>query len=257
MAMTTRFCTRCETDVQDAGGYCLLGHPLALKPLDASLSDLRAEIDQAFEDARLEVAAVVSGTEITQPMRVVSKTPPPPPPRANVAPPRPRRVGPPPPPPPRAPRRVVAQPVQPVPEPQAPVEPEEMDRETLQPAAEAVALEAPAVPQVPEAFVPTAPHVPERPTAPRAPELPEPKAAPYVPETLDELEDGQEFPAEDDVLARKFPVWQELEEASPIIGDPIGAFAPPPHMDWGPDKTTPKLLKRRPSRQVRKAKREE
>jgi hypothetical protein len=76
--------------------------------------------------------------------------------------------------------------------------------------------------------------------------------APLPPAALD----STAFPVEGDVLARKFPLWQELEEASPLVGDPIGAFAPPPHMDWGPEKSTGKLLKRKPSR-LRRGKQEE
>ena len=170
--MTTRFCPRCENDVHDAGGYCLLGHPLALEPLDASLGELRDEIDQAFEDARLEVAAVVSGTETTQPMRVLQRTasPPPPPPASVIAPAHPARVGPPPPPPPR---------------------------------------KAP----------------------PTHRSAPEPTQAPTQ-----------------RVVASTASVWKDLEKDVDITDDPIGSFAPPPHMDWGPQKNKNKILKRKPAR---------
>ena len=196
--MTTRFCPRCDNEVEDTGGYCLLGHRLALEPLNASLTDLREEIDQAFEDARLEVEAVVSGTEITQPMRVQTAPPPPP---APLAPQRPRGAAPPPPPPPRRAPEMPSRPV------------EQM-----------------AVPVQPSRSVVTSAVEPAQKTSERTVE-PEP-----------------DFPSEAEIVARKYPVWEELEEASPLIGDPIGAFAPPPHMDWGPEKSKPKLLKRKPSR---------
>ena len=52
--MTLRFCSQCRADVEDAGGYCLLGHPF---PRDTSeaLSDLRAEVDKAFEKIKIDI----------------------------------------------------------------------------------------------------------------------------------------------------------------------------------------------------------
>ena len=52
--MSLRFCSRCRADVEDVGGYCLLGHPL---PQDAAdpISDLRAEVDKAFEKIKIEI----------------------------------------------------------------------------------------------------------------------------------------------------------------------------------------------------------
>lgn len=72
--MTNRYCTRCATEVEDAGGFCLLGHPLSEAAPTGSLSDLRAEVDQAFEDARLQVGAMLQGAP-----------PPPPAPEVSVA----------------------------------------------------------------------------------------------------------------------------------------------------------------------------
>jgi hypothetical protein len=66
----TRHCPRCATEVEDRGGYCALGHRLRLGSIDGSINDLRAEIDQVFEAARLEVSGVLQGA-------------PPPPPAAN------------------------------------------------------------------------------------------------------------------------------------------------------------------------------
>ncbi|MFN2390094.1 MAG: hypothetical protein ABR575_10895 [Actinomycetota bacterium] len=57
--MNVRYCPRCGTDVEDAGGFCLLGHPLRLHLETQSLSDLRAEVDRAFEEARVQVAAAL------------------------------------------------------------------------------------------------------------------------------------------------------------------------------------------------------
>ena len=135
---TTRHCPRCETDVEDTGGYCLLGHRLTLHAPVASLGELRAEVDQAFEDARLEVAAVVSGAS-----------------EADGAGPS-TRIAPPPPPPARS------------------------------------------------------------------------------------------VPSTEQILAHKASVWKELEKDIDLTNDPIGAFAPPPSMDWGPEKSS--RLKRKPSR---------
>jgi hypothetical protein len=66
----TRHCPRCATEVEDRGGYCALGHRLRLGSADGSIDSLRAEIDEVFEAARLEVSGVLKG----------SNGPPPPPP---------------------------------------------------------------------------------------------------------------------------------------------------------------------------------
>ena len=58
--MGTRYCRSCATEVEDAGGYCLLGHPLRLEAPRDSLAHLRAEVDRAFEDAKMEVATALS-----------------------------------------------------------------------------------------------------------------------------------------------------------------------------------------------------
>lgn len=65
--MGTRYCPRCRAEVEDAGGYCLLGHPLRLEAPVESLSALRAEVDRAFEDARIEVSAAVAATALPTP----------------------------------------------------------------------------------------------------------------------------------------------------------------------------------------------
>ncbi len=43
MELMTRYCPRCDAEVEDAGGYCLLGHPLRLASEMPSLADLRSE----------------------------------------------------------------------------------------------------------------------------------------------------------------------------------------------------------------------
>ena len=72
--MSERFCAQCNTTVEDAGGFCLLGHSLSEAPSTGSLSELRAEVDRAFEEARVQVAATLGAA------------PPPPPPPGFVAP---------------------------------------------------------------------------------------------------------------------------------------------------------------------------
>ena len=74
--MTERYCPKCATDVEDVGGFCLLGHDLRLRPIteSQSMDDLRAEVDRAFEEARSQVAAVTGEIPL-----VKSDAPPPPP----------------------------------------------------------------------------------------------------------------------------------------------------------------------------------
>jgi hypothetical protein len=78
--MADRYCPSCGTDVEDAGGFCLLGHPLRLEPMtDAeTLTDLRAEVDKAFEDAKAQVEEALGDIEVD--------VPPPPPAPSRVAP---------------------------------------------------------------------------------------------------------------------------------------------------------------------------
>ena len=208
--MTIRFCPRCATDVEDAGGFCLLGHRLALDPPAGTMEDLRAEIDRAFEEAQLEVAAVMTtDDEPTAPMPVVTRRTdvgpapdqrrsPSAPVTSEKSPPTTRRARPPPPPPPR---RVGA---------------------PSSNASSAASLTGRTTPPV------AVPASAQRPPAP-----PAPPSAPYA-------GDGQSS-----------SVFKDLDVDVDIAGDPIGAFAPPPHMDWGPDKA--KGLKRKPARRSRRA----
>ncbi|MEA2517572.1 MAG: hypothetical protein QOG16_1410 [Actinomycetota bacterium] len=79
--MSDRFCPQCQTDVQDVGGFCLLGHPLAVHAPVVSLTALRAEVDKAFEDARVQVAHALGDA-----------MPPPPPPPGLATVPAPSRT---------------------------------------------------------------------------------------------------------------------------------------------------------------------
>ena len=80
----TRFCPSCHTEVEERDGFCLLGHPLRLEAPSASLTELRAEVDKAFEAAQAELDAIVQVTEIPSqaptPSTPVAMSPPPPPP---------------------------------------------------------------------------------------------------------------------------------------------------------------------------------
>jgi hypothetical protein len=84
----TRFCPSCHTEVEERDGFCLLGHPLRLEAPSASLTELRAEVDKAFEAAQAELDAIVHVTEIPNlaatPSTPVSMTPPPPPPASGA-----------------------------------------------------------------------------------------------------------------------------------------------------------------------------
>jgi hypothetical protein len=76
--MSERYCPKCETEVEDVGGFCLLGHSLKLRALtDTSLGDLRAEVDKAFEEARMQVAAITGEIPVVD---ADASAPPPPPP---------------------------------------------------------------------------------------------------------------------------------------------------------------------------------
>jgi hypothetical protein len=58
--MSHRFCSRCNADVEDAGGYCLLGHDLRLEAPVDSLKALRDEVNRTFDEARRELAGVIA-----------------------------------------------------------------------------------------------------------------------------------------------------------------------------------------------------
>ena len=213
--MTIRYCPRCKTDVEDTGGYCLLGHRLALEPPVASITDLRAEVDRAFEEARLEVASVMTADDApTAPMTTVAPATTaaaPAPPTASPPPPvaRPSRRVPPPPPPPRHPK-----PTRNV----APVQPSDGEPGSGHPTAASAPQTAPV----------------SQPAGPA-----QPPSAPT-----------NDLPTAQEIHERNASVWKDLDAEVDIVGDPIGAFAPPPHMDWGPNKG--KVIKRKPSRRARR-----
>ena len=55
--MTLKYCPRCRADVEDAGGFCLLGHRFPEKNEDP-IADLRAEVDRAFKKVQLDISHV-------------------------------------------------------------------------------------------------------------------------------------------------------------------------------------------------------
>ena len=55
--MTLRYCPRCRADVEDAGGFCLLGHRLPVVDEDP-IADLRAEVDRAFNKVQVDISKV-------------------------------------------------------------------------------------------------------------------------------------------------------------------------------------------------------
>lgn len=72
--MSERYCPKCRTEVEDVGGFCLLGHDLRLRAVtESTMDDLRAQVDRAFEQARVQVAAVTGEIPL-------ASAPPPPPP---------------------------------------------------------------------------------------------------------------------------------------------------------------------------------
>lgn len=207
--MTTRFCPGCRTEVQDAGGFCLLGHRLALEPPTASLQELRAEVDGSFEEADLgdidfgdagdeawerlvEPALAGAVASPVAPARPAPSAParrvPPPPPPASAPKTAPTRRTPPPPPPPAlgAPEAPAPAPVRPIPQP---------SREHPEPLTPAAPVERPFVPPAPATLPPN----------PASPAL--------------------------------------VEDVAP--GDPINDFAPAPRMDWGPEKGRMRISRRK------------
>jgi hypothetical protein len=79
--MAERHCPSCGTDVEDAGGFCFLVHPLRLQSMTEAetLDDLRAEVNRAFEDVKVQVEEALGEIDINVP-------PPPPGPRSRVVP---------------------------------------------------------------------------------------------------------------------------------------------------------------------------
>jgi hypothetical protein len=71
--MTMRFCPTCAAEVQDAGGFCMLGH--RLRP-EVSGDPLRDDLDSLFEG----LAAEIESASRPAPTRPAPSAPPPPPP---------------------------------------------------------------------------------------------------------------------------------------------------------------------------------
>ena len=79
--MSDRYCSHCHAEVEDTGGYCLLGHSLRASAPTDSLTALRAEVNLAFEEARAQVATALGEG---RPVSATGAPPPPPPPLASV-----------------------------------------------------------------------------------------------------------------------------------------------------------------------------
>ena len=77
-----------------------------------------------------------------------------------------------------------------------------------------------------------------------------PVAPPQVPGPTVDLGPGA-VPTEEELLSHKASVWKDLDKEVDLVGDPIGAFAPPPSMDWGPSKGGG-ILKRKATRSLRR-----
>ena len=157
----TRHCNRCDAEVEDTGGYCLLGHPLRLSMDTASLADLKDEVNAAFESAQEEA------------------------------------------------------------------------REAFTPLLEQVET-APAAALAPEpAFAAAVATMPARYAAP----VMEP--APTTPVAVREPRRSTPPPPPPPQREKtKFEaLWEGMEGGALDRQDPINAFAPPPSMDWGPERT--------------------
>ncbi len=67
------FCNRCNTEVEDAGGFCLLGHrlnalaPPPPPPPPPPMTDLAEAVAEVFVEAEAKVAAMAEAPEATEP----------------------------------------------------------------------------------------------------------------------------------------------------------------------------------------------
>jgi hypothetical protein len=59
--MTLRYCNRCACEVEDAGGFCLLGHPLRLEAPIPPVAEMRVEVSRALDEARPEARSPHEG----------------------------------------------------------------------------------------------------------------------------------------------------------------------------------------------------
>jgi hypothetical protein len=228
--MTTRFCPGCEAEVEDTGGFCLLGHRLALEAPVASLKALREEVDKSFEGSDLAKTLEFDERDRSaEPAMAGALAAPQAPTHTAPAVPARRVAPPPPPPPPVAPTAPTRSPRSPTTAPVAP-------------AAPSPSHVRPAAPAAPSPF-------PVHPAAPAAPSpssvRPAAEAAAPAPTTPP--------PAEVRRMAPPPPPPPVLppNPASPAMSgdrfsdDPIASFAPAPRMDWGPERGRLKRLRRR------------
>jgi len=63
--VSLRLCPKCRADVEDAGGFCLLGHRLPEAESDPT-TDLRVEVELAFGRVKEDVAAVLEPVAVQQ-----------------------------------------------------------------------------------------------------------------------------------------------------------------------------------------------
>jgi hypothetical protein len=168
--MTTRFCPGCEAEVEDTGGFCLLGHRLALEAPVASLKTLREEVDKSFEGSDLaETLEFDKWDRSTEPVMAGALAAPPAPARSAPVMPA-RRVGPPPPPPP--PGAPADSPVNPVATPVAPSTPSASPAPPVTPGAPAPSFATHAPPPAPvRRMAPPPPPPPVLPPNPASPAL--------------------------------------------------------------------------------------
>jgi hypothetical protein len=84
--MPLRYCRVCDADVEDAGGYCLLGHPLKLDAPIPSVAEMRDEVSRALGEARPEQEPSASDIEESAAVEAAPGAwkPPPPDVRAKV-----------------------------------------------------------------------------------------------------------------------------------------------------------------------------
>jgi hypothetical protein len=71
--MTLRYCSRCAGEVEDAGGFCLLGHRLSLEPLIPPLAQMRGEVARALGAPRVEVLGADGVPKAADPYRMAAE----------------------------------------------------------------------------------------------------------------------------------------------------------------------------------------
>jgi hypothetical protein len=65
--MPLRYCSTCAAEVEDAGGYCLLGHRLKPTAPMSSGAEMRDEVDRALGEARQDAAVLAAlGADLAQ-----------------------------------------------------------------------------------------------------------------------------------------------------------------------------------------------